>query len=239
VVIRVGDKANAWNHYAHDLAPADASLHVFTDGDMQVSRGSIAAFLRRFAEVPHANGCAGLPVAGRSQAAFRAKLVGQHEMAGNLYAVRASCLAEFRRRRVRLPVGVFGEDGLVTTLIKYDLEMRGRQDDRRITAAEGAGFGYPQLSPWRVRDWRTYHHRRMRYAVRRHQARMLYTLLKQQGTGAMPSHIVDLYRQCGDALQLTWNGLDTPFDWVALRRIRRDMLADDEVKQEARAHLYS
>src|SRR5688500_344812 len=60
VVIAAGDKANAWNHYTHDLAPRDAAMHVFTDGDMQVSQGSIAAFLRRFAEEPYANGCAGL-----------------------------------------------------------------------------------------------------------------------------------------------------------------------------------
>jgi glycosyltransferase involved in cell wall biosynthesis len=239
VVIPVGDKANAWNHYTRELAPADAAIHVFTDGDMQVSPGSIAAFLRRFAEVPHANGCAGLPVSGRSRDAFRAKLVRQHEMAGNLYAVRAGCLAEFRRRGVRLPFGMFGEDGLVTALIKYDLDLRGRQDDQRVTAAEDAGFGYPPLSPWRLRDWRIYRNRRMRYAVRRQQARMLYGLLKAKGTEAMPKHIVDLYRQHGDSLALAWSGLDTPFDWVALRRIRRDMAADESVKLEGRAHLYS
>ena len=129
VVIARGDKANAWNDYTHRLAPNSAVMHVFTDGDMQVRRGSIAAFLRRFEEEPHANGCAGLPVTGRSRVAFRDKLVRRHEMAGNLYAVRAGCLAEFRRLGIRLPFGLFGEDGLVTTLIKYDLDLRGAQDE--------------------------------------------------------------------------------------------------------------
>lgn len=239
VVIAQGDKANAWNLYTHEIAPRDAAMHVFTDGDMRVGKGSVAAFLRRFAEAPHANGCAGLPLSGRSRDAFRAKLIRHHEMAGNLYAVRAGCLAEFRRQGVRLPVGIFGEDGLVTTLIKHDLNMRRPLDQGRVTAAEGAGFAYPPLSPWRLRDWRIYQRRRMRYAVRRQQALMLYALLREQGTEAMPEHVVDLYRQRGRALRLAWNGLDTPFDWTAIRRIRRDIAADDSVKQEERAHLYS
>lgn len=239
VVLAQGDKANAWNHYTHELAPRDVAMHVFTDGDMLVAPGSIAAFLARFAADAHANGCAGLPLTGRSRDAFRTKLVERHEMAGNLYAVRAETLVAFRRQCLRLPIGVFGEDGLVTTLIKRDLNMRRPLDDRRITAAEGAGFGYPPLSPWRLRDWRIYSRRRMRYAVRRQQAMMLYGLLRDHGTEAMPEHVVDLYRQRGDALRVRWNGLDTPFDWIAVRRIRRDIAADDSVKREDRAHLYS
>jgi hypothetical protein len=79
----------------------------------------------------------------------------------------------------------------------------------------------------------------MRYAVRRQQALMLYDVLRAGGPDAMPKHVVDLYRQRGAAMRLAWRGVDTYFDWVAIRRIRRDMAADDSVKQEARAHLYS
>lgn len=239
VVIARGDKANAWNHYVHEVAPPDAAIHVFTDGDMLVSPGSVAAFLRRFEEVPEADGCAGLPVTGRSREAFRAKLVARHEMAGNLYALRGACVMEFRARGVRLPFGIFGEDGLVTALVKHRLDMRGRLDDARVTAAEGAGFAFPPLSPWRPGDWRIYRNRRMRYAVRRQQAALLYALLREEGTEAMPPHVVDLYRRRGERLRLRWNGVDTLFDWLALRRIRRDIAADERVKLEERAHLYS
>lgn len=239
ILIAKGDKANAWNHYVHEVAPEDAALHVFTDGDMLIDAGSIAAFLRAFAEEPQARGCAGLPVTGRSRAAFRAKLTTRRELAGNLYALRGDCVMAFRRRGVRLPFGLFGEDGLVTALVKHDLDMCGQRDDRRVTAAAAAGFGFPPLSPWRPRDWRIYRNRKMRYAVRRQQARMLYALLWERGTEAMPAHVVDLYRQRGPALRLAWNGPDTPFDWVAIRRIRRDIAADESVKLEERAHLYS
>lgn len=239
VVLARGDKANAWNHYVHEAAPLDAAVHVFTDGDMLVSPGSIAAFLEAFGADPHANGCAGLPVSGRSRDGFRAKLQRGREMAGNLYALRGRCVEAFRRAGVRLPFGMFGEDGLVTALVKYDLDLRGTRDDLRVTSAEGAGFGYVPLSLWRPGDWRTYRNRKMRYAVRRQQALMLYDLLRERGPEAMPAHVVDLYRKRGATMQLRWRGLDTWFDWVAIRRIRRDMEADDSVKQEARAHLYS
>jgi glycosyltransferase involved in cell wall biosynthesis len=240
VVIARGDKANAWNHYVHEVAPEDAAIHVFTDGDMLLGRGSVAGFLRCFAAEPDAWGCAGLPSGGRSRDAFRDKLVREREMAGNLYALRGSCVMAFRRRGIRLPFGIFGEDGLVTTLVKWSLDTRGPRDDRRVVACADATFGYEPLSPYRLRDLRIYRKRKMRYAVRQQQANMLYPLLFEQGIEAMPPHVIDLYRARADAMELRWNGLDTWFDWVACRRIRRDLAAADESVREAeRAHLYS
>lgn len=239
VVIKRGDKANAWNTYTHEIAPLDAVMHVFTDGDMAMSVGSVAGFLERFTAQPEANGCAGLPRGGRSEAAFQAKLINNHEMAGNLYAVRGSCIAAFRAKGVRLPFGMFGEDGLVATLIKYDLDTKGTINHARITACDTAFFDYESLSPWNLRDLRIYRNRRMRYAVRRQQANMIYPLLFEQGVEAMPAHVIDLYRARHALMEFGWNGLDTYFDWVAHKRIRRDIAADDRAKLDERAHLYS
>jgi glycosyltransferase involved in cell wall biosynthesis len=237
--IRRGDKANAWNTYVQEVAPLAAEAHVFTDGDMLAAPGSVAGFLERFAAEPEANGCAALPVSGRSRDAFREKLVARREMAGNLYALRGRTVEAFRRKGLRLPFGMFGEDGLVTTLVKYDLDTRGTRRDERVTATEKGGFAYPPLSPFSPRDWRIYRNRRMRYAVRRQQANMLYPLLFEQGVEAMPAHVVDLYRARHASMELRWNGLDTWFDRIACQRIRRDIDADDAVKREERAHLYS
>ena len=199
----------------------------------------IAAFLERFAAQPEANGCAGLPRGGRSEAAFQAKLKNNHEMAGNLYAVRGTCIAAFRAKGVRLPFGMFGEDGLVATLIKYDLDTKGTINHARITACDTAFFDYESLSPWNLRDLRIYRNRRMRYAVRRQQANMIYPLLYEQGVEAMPAHVIDLYRARHALMEFGWNGLDTYFDWIAHKRIRRDIAADDRAKLDERAHLYS
>jgi hypothetical protein len=131
VVIARGDKANAWNHYVHEVAPEDAAIHVFTDGDMLLGRGSVAGFLRCFAAEPDAWGCAGLPSGGRSRDAFRDKLVREREMAGNLYALRGSCVMAFRRRGIRLPFGIFGEDSLSGASTRADRATTGASSPAR------------------------------------------------------------------------------------------------------------
>ncbi len=241
VVIERGDKANAWNHYTHEVAPAAAALHVFTDGDMRVLPGSVAGFLQAFRKHPEAWGCAGLPSSGRSRDAFREKLMRNHEMAGNLYALHPAAIDAFRDRQVRLPFGMFGEDGLVTMLVKCGLDPLQPLRDERITVSELGGFVYAPLSPWRLSDWRIYRNRKRRYAVRKQQVHMLYPLLRERGIGAMPEHVVDLYRQHAAALRFGWTGLDTWFDWEARQRIQRDIAVADAqaAKEEARAHLYS
>jgi hypothetical protein len=51
--------------------------------------------------------------------------------------------------------------------------------------------------------------------------------------------VVDLYRRQQHLLKPRISGIDTAFDWVARRRIRHDIQADERVKDEERAHLYS
>ncbi len=239
IVIAPGDKANAWNHYTHQIAPESADAHAFIDGDMTITRGSMAALLRAFRDDPSANGCAALPVCGRNLEKYRDKIRTNREIFGNFYAIRGTYLKEFRRRNIRLPFGMFGEDGLVTTLLRWNLNMRGDRDDCRITVAEGAGFCYEPLSWARLSHWRILRNRMMRYAIRRHQVNMLLPLLWQNGTEAMPAHVVDLYLQQHKCLRLAWSGFNTPFDWIAIRRIRRDVALGEAAKREERAHLYS
>jgi glycosyltransferase involved in cell wall biosynthesis len=239
VPIRRGDKANAWNHYVHLVAPDDAVLHVFTDGDMEVSKGSVKGFVRRFAEQPVANACAGMPLSGRNalKLCHRIKTLG--EMYGNLYALRAEFVARIRAEGVRLPFGIFGEDGLVAALAKCDLDPRQKMDLARITWSEASTYRFEALSPWKPECWRIYRNRRRRYALRWQQSRLLWSLLSAEGVSAMPAHVVDLYRRQRHLLRPRLAGLDTVFDWEARRRILRDIEADDRVKEEERAHLYS
>lgn len=239
VVIRPGDKANAWNVYVHKVGPPDAAIHVFTDGDVAVSEGSIAAFLRRFREVPQADGCAGVPHSGRSRRELRRRIVELGEMYGNLYALRGSWVAETRRRGIRLPFGLIGEDGLVASLVKSGLDPASGFDKRRHTWTDDASYSFDQLSPANLRDWRIYRNRRIRYAIRWQQDRMLWALLCKRGIEAMPAHVIDLYRLQQHLLTPRISGLDTVFDWIVRRRIRRDMRAAEHRKDDKRAHLYS
>lgn len=227
VIIGPGDKSNAWNHYVHLVAPPQATTHVFTDGDVRVGQAAIAGLIECLAAQPEANACAALPSGGRNQQAFRAHLLAGHELAGNLYAVRGTCVMQFRQQGVRLPFGMIGEDGLVTSLIKCDLDMLQTLNHARIAACETALFHYDRLSPWKRRDWRIYRNRRIRYAMRRHQNFMLFPLLYERGTRAMPAHVLDLYRNRLADMPRGWNGIDTVFDWLARRRILRELQAGE------------
>jgi len=85
IVLRLGDKSNAWNHYTHEVSRRDANMHAFIDGDVAITPGSMAALLRSFDADPVANGCAALPVGHRTRVmAYRRKLSNNREMSGNL-----------------------------------------------------------------------------------------------------------------------------------------------------------
>lgn len=159
--------------YVHETAPQTAVAHVFTDGDVRIRPGAIAALVRRLAEVSKAQGCAGLPGSGRNAAALTRRIVEGGEMYGNLYALRGSFVAEIRRRGVRRPFGLFGEDGLVTASVWCDLDPTRPFDPSRVTWAADAVYEFDSLSPWQLRDWRIYRNRRRQYALRLRQGEML------------------------------------------------------------------
>jgi glycosyltransferase involved in cell wall biosynthesis len=240
ILIDRGDKANAWSHYVHDVAPPSALIHVFTDGDVEVAQGSITAFLTRFEEKPYANACASIPLSGRQREQMLPDIRNQDGMPGNLYALRGSFVMRLRQMGVRLPFGLFGEDGVVGGLVQCDLDPRKPWDKDRLTWSENAGYRFDTLSPFRPEHWRIYRNRRRRYALRWHQGRMLWALLAEQGIEAMPAHVIDLYRaKAGSVIPRPCHGIDRFFDWEARRRIARDLAAAEAAKAEDRAHLYS
>lgn len=240
VVIDRGDKANAWSHYVHNVAPPAASVHVFTDGDMEVAKGSITAFLSSFDAKPKANACAAIPLSGRQRAELLSDLRNRYGMHGNLYALRDSFVMRVRRMGVRLPFGLFGEDGVVCGLVQCDLDPRQPWDKDRMTWSEEAGYRFETLSFFRPGHWRIYRNRRRRYALRWQQGSMLWALLSEKGIEAMPAHVIDLYRAQQHALTpRPCRGIERLFDWEARRRIIRDLAASETAMAEERAHLYS
>lgn len=227
VSIEVGDKSNAWNVYAHEIAPA-AEVHFFIDGDVEACPGALAELYATLQAHPQANAAAALPVTGRSLRRGRQEMLEGGELAGNLYALRGSFVDRVRQGGVRLHVGFIGEDSLVGALANWDLDPNGGWDARRVVPAPAAGFRFRSLSWLRLDHWRLYWRRRIRYSLRRYQIRMLRPVLKREGINGMPSHVSDLYRQPADSLPLRWSGANTMFDWLALRWIRREAVHAEE-----------
>lgn len=216
VSIDVGDKANAWNVFCHRLN-ISAAVFIFVDGDCVVQPGSFDAFELCFKNNPRANAAAGLPTESSSRKNRRAMLdIGG--LAGNLYALSQNFMMRIRDEEVVMPFGLIGDDSLVGSLACWDLNPRGDWDKSRIIMCDGANFSYERLSLFSLSDVKLYLRRKVRYSLRHYQNIMIRAHLKA-GEGVMPSNVDELYRGYASMLRLKWRGVDTWFDYIALRKI--------------------
>jgi glycosyltransferase involved in cell wall biosynthesis len=198
--IGLGDKSNAWNFYVHGAAP-EAAAHCFVDGDVRVAPGAIAALA----------------------AAFEREVRESHALAGNLYALSADFVARVRAARVRLPVGLIGDDSWVGALALMDLDPRSGWHKERVRVCGDARFAFDSLRWHRVADARLYWRRRIRYGLRRWQTVMLRAHIAEHGIARLPADVRELYPQYAHLCRLRWSGLDTLFLWLARQRIHGTM----------------
>lgn len=158
IEIALADKANAWNHYVHEISAqlpfCDALMHVFMDGDVHVSAPSFGAFATAFDLYTSANAVGALPIAGRDQAAWRQRMTANGTLARGLYALRGAFLQRIRQLGIHIPHGFIGEDWLVSLFAKTDLGplSQSAQSVPKIVFARDAGFGFRSLSSLRPTD---------------------------------------------------------------------------------------
>src|SRR5262245_871267 len=217
--IAFGDKANAWNYYISRVAPV-SDIHVFVDGDNQVLPNALSELKRGLDENPRSHGAAAIPVSGRSVHAMEDWVVKDHTLHGCLYALRGDFVERIKARNLRLPIGLVGEDSWVGALAKFDLDPETGWDLERVVPCPNAKFRYDSMSILAIADIRHYLRRRVRYALRHWQNVMLQEHVKIHRLAWLPRHVDDVYRDYSSRCELHWRGLDTLFDWVALRQIR-------------------
>lgn len=223
VSIVVGDKANAWNVFVHEAAPAGQVAYFFMDGDVRATPGALDVMARTLEGDPHANGVSALPMSGRGVAAFQRDMLRDRGVAGNLYGLRGAFVERIRAQGIHMPVGTIGEDALMGAMLKWDLRGDTRWDDGRVVVAREAGFEFDSVSPWLPREWKKYFRRRVRYSVRGYQNKMLGRAIQPAGFEALPPHVRELYPRYLDLLEMEWRGVDTLFDWLAIREIRSNL----------------
>jgi glycosyltransferase involved in cell wall biosynthesis len=220
VVLPLGDKAGAWNHYVHVLRPP-ADVHFFVDGDVRAAPGALAALARALVEAPRAQAAGALPLTGRDRAGWSRRMVAFGRLAGALYALRGGFLDTLKEQQTHLPTGLIGEDLFLSCLVKGRLGRQGLlQPDPRLVFAADAGFAFRPLDPRRPRDWWTYGRRLVRYQVRDHQLAMLLHLLETRPDAGLPADVAGLYRQAARLPRYAWRGRLTPFDLLAVWQIR-------------------
>jgi glycosyltransferase involved in cell wall biosynthesis len=226
VDISLADKANAWNVYVHEVLAApragEIELHVFTDGDVTLEPAAIGRLAQALEEMPRAEAAGGMPATGRDRVDWRRRMARNGVLAGNLYALRGRFVQEVRDAGVRLPVGLIGEDLLVSQLVLSALgQGTAAGAAGRMIFCPDAEFSFRSLSPLQAGDWRIYARRKWRYTLRALQLEMLMHVLARGGIEAMPRHVEELYREAPLPSRLRWDGVDTPLRLLAVLGIRR------------------
>lgn len=221
VTIDLGDKANAWNAYVHELDP-DASIHFFVDGDTRPMPGAFTALSHSMDARPEAMAVGALPATGRDRIGWSRRMQAFGRLAGCLYALRGSWIERCRADNLRMPVGFIGEDLLLSCLIKQRAGPGAlAQPDPRLAFAPDARFGFRSMSRARPGDWVKYAKRLVRYRVRDYQLALLLGHLATHGLRAMPADVGELYRLQPGLPRYRWSGRSTPIDMLAVRDIRR------------------
>lgn len=221
VDIEVGDKANAWNVFIHETR-IKSDLFCFLDGDCEMLPGSLDAMEKCMGDHPGANAVAAIPADATGEA-FRKEMLSDGGLAGNLYALSNGFVERFRKTNTRLPLGLIGDDSLVGALAYWDLSPKNNWDPTRIVLCAGARFLYTPLSFFSWHDIRLYYRRKIRYSMRHIQTGLLKKPLKRDGLAGIPRDIDDLYASRKSDIRLTWRGLNTWFDWLAIRHIKASL----------------
>ena len=223
VSIKLGDKCNAWNVFVHETVPAHCpgrDIYFFMDGDATSARAAFKAMARALDYTPYANAAAAVPLTGRNAGRDREAMVKEHALVANLYALRGTFVNRLQAMKVRVPLKLEGDDGMIGAFVKWDLQpTTNGTDDRRIVVCPDAGFRFESFKPTRLADWKVYWKRAVRYGRRNYEFRLLGPLIETQGLVAIPRDVTDIYPKA-EALTLRWQGPYTITNWFALRQMR-------------------
>lgn len=219
--LSLADKANAWNHYVHDIR-AEGDVHFFVDGDVTVAPNAFRALSEALLDAPGANAAGALPLTGRDREGWTQRMLALGRLAGGLYALRGRFVSELRDASVRMPTGLIGEDLFLSCLVKGLLSRKGLMlPSRRLVFAKEAGFAFDPLDFKRPRDWVIYGRRLVRYRMRDYQLDMLLRRFERAPLSPPPPDVGALYRQAHELPRYCWRWRITPFDLLAVWRIKR------------------
>jgi len=188
-----GGKARSWNRFVLDESEP-ARAYVFVDGDAEIAPGSIEALIATLDACPRANAASGMPLNGRNASNYRAMMIEQHGLFGDLYALRGSFVERMRQSGLRLPEDLVGDDSLIGALAKTDLCHEDFWDDSRVQPCSDAGF---LCEPTRITpaSIASQYQRLVNYAVRGFQNRIVSAIMRGPGPAGLPQRMAQHYRE--------------------------------------------
>ena len=218
-----GGKSRSWNRFLFEMLPDIHPTHIFVDGDAQILAGSIDALAESLANNPYANAVSGVPRNGRNAEYYREEMHRTRGLFGDLYALRGHFLMEMKRRNIRLPNDLIGDDGLVGAMVKTDLESEASWDDERVVICDEAGFLCEPVNPFSLATVNLQRKRMINYSVRRFQNMVVSEIMKDTGPIGLPPRLALHYAEKIATMKPRTHPLLWPFDVAALRRMKIQM----------------
>lgn len=191
-VLEVGDKSNAWNDFIHATSDPEADFYVLMDGDVWITPGSLAAMRAAFDAHPEALAVAATPRGGRTAPEWSERVMREHGLPGNFYALRGATVHRIRESGLRFPFGMIGDDTFLLWLLRRNLDPAAAPRKDLIRPVAAAGFHYDSLDA--SMSGLIAHIRRLsKYALRDVQIKLLLDRIKLEGVKAIPSRISEVY----------------------------------------------
>ncbi|TNE34145.1 MAG: glycosyltransferase family 2 protein [Alphaproteobacteria bacterium] len=213
-----GGKSRSWNRIMLDTPGIEAECFVFVDGDAEVLPGSIDALCEVLAQ-PGVNAAAGLPTNGRKVDEYRASMVRDHGLFGDLYALSGDFVRRLRASSLRLPEDLVGDDGLIGALAKTDLGHEREWRNERVMPVVAAGFLCEPVN-LDLDSLRMQAKRMRNYSTRHFQNLIISDIMRGEGPAALPKRMVDLYPRYVPGFRPRWDPRFYWFDRQALAQMR-------------------
>jgi len=166
--LRLGDKAGTWNRYVHAIWPGATSTF-FVDGYVRVAPDALARQHATLAGDAGLFATTGMPASGRNARQLRAQARDEGYLHGNLFAVPRPVMEALRQRDIRLPLGLYGYDGLIGAMLAFGLDPSRHEWDmkRRIRVLEDVRWTHDERQWWNLGEVRAHWQRIRKQALRR------------------------------------------------------------------------
>lgn len=119
--IPLGGKAHAWNEYVHQVWP-NTTYAFFVDGYARPRHDAFALLASALTLSSDAIAGTGVPSSGRTAHKLREEMLRCGGLQGSFFALKRSAIEEFRLRKFKLPLGLYGFDTLLGAVLGYGLD---------------------------------------------------------------------------------------------------------------------
>jgi len=236
--LEVGDKAQTWNTYVYRLYPG-SELTFFVDGYARLEANALRELSLGLQGDQQALAASGVPSCGASARRHASAMLREGGIHGSLFVLPKQTMNEIRRRKFRLPMGLYRTDSLIGAVLNFGFDPAANAwNPTRIRVQANATWQYTPLRWWRLNDLKTHWKRRGRQlqGVLENLAISDYLVHRQKAPGSLPSTARDLVLQW-------WRGENGP-KWHQILRhpsrllaLRRFYAAQDWSKADAAPRL--